>query len=323
MKMTRWYGLNDLAQLTTRPVVAIGVYDGVHRGHRKLIRKAVADAAADGVESVVLTFDPNPMEVVGRGEPPTRLSVLAQRLELIESLGVDAALVMTFDEQLASQSASEFVHGVLGDALNASKVVVGENFRFGHRAAGDIDDLREFGRDRGLVVDSVALLSQESLGRDNLPLSSTEIRGLAAAGDVAAAARALARPHRVEGMVGAGEKRGRELGFPTANIEPTELAAIPADGVYAGRLVDSPHGEQRRTFPAAISIGTNPTFDGQERTLEAFAIVAEPLDLYDHYVAVEFVDRVRDQQRFASPDQLIAAMESDVARTRHVLGLGF
>ncbi len=320
--MKRWYGLNDLEGLTTRPVVAIGVYDGVHRGHRKLIRKAVEDAASSGVESVVLTFDPNPAEVLGRGPAPTRLSVLAQRLELIESLGVDAALVMTFDEELSKQTPADFVHGVLGDALNASQVVVGENFRFGHRAAGDVSDLRELGRDRGLKVDPVPLLVQELIGRDNLPLSSTEIRGLVAAGDVAAACRGLARPHRVEGVVVQGDRRGAELGFPTANLEPTDLAAIPAEGVYAGRLVDSPHGDQRRTFPAAISIGTNPTFDGQEQTVEAYAIADEALRLYDHQVAVEFIDRVREQQRFASTEQLVNAMHNDVARVRHVLGLG-
>ncbi|MDQ1307345.1 MAG: Riboflavin biosynthesis protein [Actinomycetota bacterium] len=319
--MKRWYGIDDVDLSGERCVVAIGVYDGVHRGHRTLIRRAVEDAAAAGQLCVVVTFDPNPAEIVRPSDPPTRLSVLAQRLELIEECGAGATLILPFDLEMSKESPRQFVSEVLQESLRASAVVVGENFRFGYRASGDVAALREFGQSSDLTVDAVPLLRQELVGRADLPISSSEIRQLVADGQVAAAARALARPHRVEGPVVPGDRRGRELGFPTANVNPTRLAAIPADGVYAGRLVDSPYGDESRTMPAAISVGNNPTFDGAERRVEAFVVGAADLDLYDHYVGVEFVDRIRDQQTFASADSLATQMHKDIERTKHVLGL--
>lgn len=318
--MKRWYSLNDVENCS--PVVAIGVYDGVHRGHRLLVRRAVADARAAGVPAVVVTFDPNPSEVL-KPEPPTRLSTLAQRLLLLESLGVDATFVYPFDTATSKQSPADFVDEVLIGALGASVIVVGENFRFGHRAAGDVETLREFGARRGMEVDSVPLLRQELLGRHDVPISSTEIRALVANGEISAATRGLARPHRVEGEVVEGDRRGRELGYPTANLRTTELSAIPADGVYAGRLVVSPYGTEQRAFPAAISVGDNPTFEGQTRRVEAFAIDApEDLDIYDTHVAVDFVSRLRRQIAFTSTDSLVAQMAKDVTEARAQVGVG-
>ena len=317
--MKRWYSLNDVER--SSPVVAIGVYDGVHRGHRVLVRRAVEDARDAGVPAVVLTFDPNPAEVV-RPDPPTRLSTLAQRLLLLESLGVDATFVMPFDKQASRQEPAAFVSEILVGALGASAVVVGENFRFGHRAAGDVAELRSVGGRNGMAVDAVPLLREELLGRPDVPISSTEIRGLVAAGDVAAATRGLARPHRVEGAVVQGDRRGRELGYPTANLHTTTLAAIPADGVYAGRMVVSPYGSEQVTYPAAISVGDNPTFPDQTRRVEAYAIDAPAdLDVYDTHVAIDFVSRLRRQIAFTSTSALTKQMAEDVDAARVHLGL--
>lgn len=318
--MERWYSTND-AVADLSPVVAIGVYDGVHRGHRLLVRRAMADAAGRGVPAVVVTFDPNPSEVV-RPDPPTRLSTLAQRLLLLDSLGVAAALVLPFDVAMSKESPRQFVEEVLVAALGASAVVVGENFRFGYRASGDVAALRELGGPHGIDVDAVPLLRQELLGRHDVPISSTEIRRLVADGDVAAATRGLARPHRVEGDVVRGDARGRELGYPTANLRTTELAAIPGDGVYAGRLVVSPYGGAEKAYPAAISIGDNPTFEGQTHRVEAYAIdVPEDLDIYGRHVAVDFVARLRRQIAFTSVAALQNQMAQDVRDARAHLGL--
>lgn len=318
--MKRWYGLNDVD--LTGAVLAIGVYDGVHRGHRTLIRRALADARSANAPAVVLTFEPNPAEVVG-DHPPRRVSTLAQRLEIFESLGVDATLVLDFDDDMRQMSPQEFVEQVLVGGLDASAVVVGENFRFGHRAAGDVAALQEFGAPHAIAVDAVPLLRQELLGREDLPISSTEIRRLVAEGDVAAATRGLARPHRVEGKVVGGDRRGRELGYPTANLDPTYLAAVPAEGVYAGRLVVSPYGDEQQVWPAAISIGTNATFEGDgDVRVEAYALDApDDLDLYDRHVALDFVDRLRDQRTFPGEQGLIEQMAIDVEQARAVLGL--
>ncbi len=317
--MKRWYSLNDVER--SSPVVAIGVYDGVHRGHRLLVRKAIQDAREAGVPAVVLTFDPNPAEVV-RPDPPTRLSTLAQRLLLLESLGVDATFVMPFDKKTSHQEPSAFVEEILVDALGTSAVVVGENFRFGHRARGDVAELRSMGQRHGIVVDAVPLLCEELLGRRDVPISSTEIRSLVAAGDVSAATRGLARPHRVEGEVVEGDRRGRELGYPTANLRTTTLAAIPADGVYAGQMVVSPYGSEQRTYPAAISVGDNPTFPDQTRRIEAYAMgVGDDLDVYNTHVAIDFVSRLRRQIEFTSAAALTKQMALDVDEAREHLGL--
>lgn len=278
-------------------------------------------AARSDLRCVVLTFEPNPAELV-RPQPPARLSTMQQRLELLASLGVDATLVLPFDVDMSHKSPLHFYEDVLRDALGARAVVVGENFRFGYRASGDVAMLTEFGAADGVEVLEQSLVRELLVGSDDVPISSTEIRGLVAAGEMAAATRALARPHRVEGTVERGAGRGRELGYPTANLRLTELAAVPADGVYAARAVIDPYGPQRRAMPAAVSIGDNPTFDGQERTVEAYVLDAgNDLDLYDQHVAVDFVARLRGQQRFGSAAALISRMDHDVEDTRALLGL--
>lgn len=317
--MKRWYGLEQAEQIA--PIAAIGVYDGVHRGHRLLIRRALSDARRSGHPMVVVTFSPNPAEVV-REHPPLRLATLEQRLLLIESLGVDATLVLDFDTDMSRLSPAQFVHDVLVDALGASCVVVGENFRFGYRASGDVEALRQFGAPSGMTVDAVPLLREELVGRPDVPISSTEIRRLVADGHIAATTRALARPHRVEGEVVLGDQRGRSMGYPTANLATTTLAAVPGDGVYAGRLVTAPYTDNARAWPAAISVGSNPTFGGAERRVEAYVLDAPAdFDLYSAHVAIDFVAKVRDQVTFRGEQELITKMAADVATVRRLLGL--
>jgi riboflavin kinase/FMN adenylyltransferase len=207
------------------------------------------------------------------------------------------------------------VHTALVETLHASAVVVGENFRFGHRAAGDVGTLRELGRRFGFAVEAVALL-----GDEETTVSSTYVRACVDAGDVEAAGEALGRPHRVEGIVVRGDARGRDLGYPTANLETTPYAAVPADGIYAGWLVRGPNKEGSERLPAAISIGTNPTFAGRERRVEAHVLDAD-LDLYGEHVGLDFVARVRDTVRFDSVDALVAQMADDVKRVRELLRL--
>lgn len=316
--MKRWFGLPTDG--LEPAAVVIGVFDGVHRGHRTLIRNMQNIAVREGLRSVVLTFDPNPAELV-RPQPPLRLSTLEQRLQLLAGLGVDATVVLPFDEELSQQSPQHFFDDILRDGLGSQAVVVGENFRFGYRASGDVPMLRSMGESAGVQVVAEPLVREHLVGSDDVPISSTEIRGLVTAGEVSAATRALARPHRVEGQVVRGAGRGRELGYPTANVRATELATIPADGVYAARLVVDPYGEARGVFPTAVSVGDNPTFDGQERTVEAFVIDGD-LDLYDRHVAVDFIARLRGQQRFASVGALTAKMADDVENCRALLGMG-
>jgi riboflavin kinase/FMN adenylyltransferase len=234
------------------------------------------------------------------------LTTLERRIALLRSIGVDEVVVLPFTRELSQRSPVEFAQAVLRDALHAERVVVGASWRFGHKAAGDVALLRELGFD----VDGVELL------RDDEVVSSSAIRTMLAAGDVAGAAAALDRPHLVEGPVVRGDARGRELGYPTANLSLDPGIAVPADGVYAGWLVRD--GGEGSRLPAAVSVGTNPTFDGSERRVEAFVLDAE-LDLYDEAVAVEFVARLRGMVRFDTVEALVAAMAQDVAATRIAL----
>jgi riboflavin kinase/FMN adenylyltransferase len=310
--MQRWRGLDEVPGDWGPSVVTIGFFDGVHHGHRRVVRRVVELARERGAKAVVLTFDPHPSEVVRPGTHPALLTTPGFRSELMASLGVDAVLVLPFTAELSKQSPAEFVEGVLVDRLHVVEVVVGENFRFGHRAAGNVTVLTELGEQYGFTVDGLALAAPEE-GEESR-FSSTDVRRMVLAGDVETAALRLDRPHRVEGPVVHGAKRGRELGFPTANVETPQYTAIPADGVYAGWLIV---GDDR--LPAAISVGTNPQFDGEKRTVEAYALDRTDLDLYDRHVAVEFVARVRGQERFASLDELIERMNQDVAKVRVLL----
>ncbi|GAA5055997.1 bifunctional riboflavin kinase/FAD synthetase [Nocardia callitridis] len=317
--MQRWRSLEDVPADWGRCVVTIGVFDGVHRGHAQLISRAVKAAAARGVPSVLMTFDPHPMEVVRPGAHPAQLTTLTRRAELAEELGVDVFCVMPFTQEFMKLTPGRYVHDLLVERLHVREVVVGDNFTFGKKAAGSIDTMRELGRRFGFEVDGVKLLSEHAV-----TFSSTYIRACVDAGDMAAAAEALGRPHRVEGVVVHGDGRGRELGFPTANVAPPMFAAIPADGVYAGWFTVLGPGPTIGTVTpgdramAAISVGTNPTFSGRARTVEAYVLDGEA-DLYGQHVAVDFVENLRGQLAFDSVDALIETMDRDVAKVREVL----
>jgi riboflavin kinase/FMN adenylyltransferase len=292
-------------------VVTVGVFDGVHRGHQQLIGTAVAAARARGLPAVLVTFDPHPAEVVRPGSHPARLTSLRRRADLVAALGVDALLVLPFTTELSRRTPAEFAHEVLVERLHAAAVLVGRNFTFGHRAAGDVAALTELGHRFGFAVEGVELAGDGA--GDRVTFSSTYIRACIDAGDVEAAAAALGRPHRVEGVVVHGYRRGRQLGFPTANVATPPYTALPADGVYAGRFVLGP-----RQLPAAVSVGSNPTFSGTVRTVEAYVLDVDE-DFYGHEVGVDFIARLRGQERYDDLDALVAAINGDVARTRSLL----
>ena len=294
-------------------MVTIGVFDGVHRGHQLIIGRAVERARQAGVPSVVLTFDPHPVEVVRPGHHPPMLTGPRLKAELLEALGVDVMCVLPFTQAFSRLTADEFVHEVLVERLHVTAVVVGENFRFGHRGTGDVAALVADGRRFGFSVEGVPLQ-----GSADMTWSSTYVRSCVDAGDMEGAASALGRDHRVDGVVVRGDQRGREMGYPTANLEPLPHSAVPADGVYAGRLVRS----SGALLPAAISIGTNPTFAGRERRVEAYVLDAEPgLDLYGEHVGLTFAARLRPTLAFDGMEPLKEQMALDVERTREVLGL--
>ncbi len=310
--MQSWHGLDEVPEDWGRSVVTIGVFDGVHLGHQRMVARAVDMARDLGLPAVAVTFDPHPDEVVRPGSHPPRLTTTDRRAELLFTLGVDAVCVLPFTLEFSRMSPDEFVQTALVDRLHAAGVVVGENFRFGHKASGDLETLRTLGEKYDFQAEGVPLVS------DGDAISSTVIRERLAVGDVTGAAVLLGRPHRVEGVVVRGHQRGRALGFPTANVESPQHTAIPAEGVYAGWLqcTQSPSPYEGERWPAAISIGTNPTFDGVERTVEAYALDRDDLDLYGAHVAVDFGERLRDTLRFDSIEALIEQMHDDVARAR-------
>jgi riboflavin kinase / FMN adenylyltransferase len=315
-------------------VVVIGVFDGVHRGHQALVNHAVARAHADptdpGVdrgseeveEVIVVTFDPHPASVLRPDRAPKMLTNLDRRRELLAQAGADEVAVLTFDEEFAKLSPEEFVDHLRDEVLRGRHIdviVAGANFRFGAGAVADAEALRVMGQradveGHGFDVDVVELITEETAEGARVPWSSTFVRARVAEGDVAAARRVLGRPHRLEGVVVGGEKRGRELGYPTANVDVPDGMAVPADGVYAGWLID---GEVR--WPAAISVGTNPPFEGRRRTVEAFVLDRDDLDLCDHEVSVEFAARIRGQEVFVSVQDLVARMGVDVAEAARII----
>lgn len=306
--MQRWRGTDSAPSGWGRCVVTIGVFDGVHKGHQQIIGRAVRRARETEVPTVVVTFDPHPSEVVRPGWHQPILTSPKRKAELLAGLGVDVVCVQPFTPDFSRLAPEDFVHQMLVEHLHASAVVVGENFRFGHKAAGDVARLRELGNRFGFATEGVSLVRA-----DDTAYSSTYIRSCIDAGDVVCAAKALGREHRVEGVVVRGDQRGRQLGYPTANLHMAPSTAIPADGVYAGRLVLS-DGPQL----AAISIGTNPTFEGRERRVEAFALDFER-DLYGEQVAVDFTDRLRGMVRFDTAEELTRQMAADVTATRNRL----
>ncbi len=326
--MERWRGQDDIPSDWGRCVLTIGVFDGVHRGHAELVARAVKSGRARGVPTVLMTFDPHPMEVVFPGSHPAQLTTLTRRAELAEELGIDVFLVMPFTPDFMKLTPDRYIHELLVERLHVLDVVVGENFTFGKKAAGNVAILRKAGERFGFAVESVSLVAEQHQS-ESVTFSSTYIRACVDAGDVIAAAEALGRPHRVEGVVVRGEGRGRGLGYPTANVAPPMYSATPADGVYAGWFTvlgrkyssGAPGtgtvlpGER---YPAAVSIGTNPTFSGRTRTVEAY-VLDTTADLYGQHVAVDFVARIRGQEKFDSVDTLIEAMGRDTDKARAIL----
>jgi len=310
-----WRSLDDIPADLGRTVVVIGNFDGVHRGHRKVVARARAVAAEQGVDHVVaVTFDPHPMAVLRPEHAPLSLSDVQSRSALLAEAGVDDVYVIAFSREIAAWSPQEFVERVLVDGLHAKAVVVGANFRFGARAAGDVATLREEGERHDFEVEGIALDGGPQVW------SSTYVRTCLAAGDVEGAAEALGRPYTLAGRVVGGERRGRQLGYPTANV-PTHGLAAPADGVYAGWL-SLPDTPDQPALPAAISVGTNPTFDGErERRVEAYVLDRSDLELYDVRVQISFVARIRGMVAFDGVDALLAAMSDDVERVRAILGV--
>jgi riboflavin kinase/FMN adenylyltransferase len=316
--MQSWRGLGAIPTGWGRCVVTIGVFDGVHRGHADIIGRVVARAAERGLPSVLLTFVPHPSEVVRPGTHPPMLCTVVRRSELVAELGVDVFCVVPFTLEFSRLSPAEFTHEVLVAKLHAAEVVVGENFRFGHRAAGDVSTLDQLGQRFGFQATGVPLLADAGTR-----VSATYVRSCVESGDVVAAAQALGRSHRVDGIVERGDERGRELGFPTANIRTDPWTCVPADGVYAGRVVRL--DEWGRTAPAdplgiaAISVGTNPTFNVRQRRVEAYLLDFDA-DLYGDGLGVEFHHRLRGMERYSSVDELVAQMRDDVKQTRALMG---
>jgi len=308
----RWYGLDDVPADWAGCVATIGVFDGVHRGHQRVVARAGQVAQERNLPLVVITFDPHPDEVVRPGSHPPFLTTPRRQAELLAGLGADAVFVLPFTLETSRLSPDEFVRTVLSERLHAAVVVVGEDFRFGHKAAGDVPLLAQLGEKYDFTAEGVPLLAD-----GGVTISSTSIRERLAAGDVAGAAAVLGRPHRVEGVVGRGHMRGRALGFPTANLEVPPHRAIPADGVYAGWLAAlDTHGTETERWPAAISVGTNPTFGGGDRTVEAYALDRDDLDLYGVRAAIDFAVRLRGTERFDTVDALVAQMREDVNQAR-------
>jgi riboflavin kinase/FMN adenylyltransferase len=307
-----WRDVDDVPADLGRTVVSIGNFDGVHLGHAHVLREARTSAERLGIDTVVaVTFDPHPMAVLRPEHAPPTLTSIHTRARLLEDAGVDAILVVAFDREIASWSPQEFIDRILVDTLHAGAVVVGSNFRFGNKAAGEVATLVEAGASRDFETVGVALDGGPQVW------SSTYVRQCLATGDVAGAAEALGRPFTVRGTVVEGDKRGREMGYPTANVPIPPIDAAPADGVYAGRLTRLDTGE---TYPAAISVGTNPTFSGErDRRVESYVLDRDDLELYGVEVEVAFVDRLRGMVKFEGMEALIETMHDDVRRARDLL----
>ncbi|MDO5678115.1 MAG: bifunctional riboflavin kinase/FAD synthetase [Propionibacteriaceae bacterium] len=292
----------------TESVVVIGNFDGVHTGHQKVLAEAVRDTEHP---LIVVTFWPHPVTVLRPDKAPKLLSSLRTRIDLLKQAGAHEVRVIRFTEEVASMAPEEFVERFLAP-LNPVRVVVGENFRFGHRAAGDVRLLAKLGEGRFEVRPLPLAMVEDEVS------CSTGIRTLLAAGDVATAAEHLGRPFRFRGVVVVGDQRGREMGFPTANLTVARDMMVPADGVYAGWVtnLDEPGSAP---MPAAISVGTNPTFDGADHRVESYVLDRTDLELYGSEIAVDFVDRLRGQVRFDGVEALIAQMGADVEAARRVL----
>lgn len=322
--MRRWYGLDAVRESAS--VITIGVFDGVHRGHQRVVRRTVESARELDVLAVAVTFDPNPLAVLRPESTPPALCPLDRRLELFAELGIDMSVVVPFDRERSQQTAEDFVDELVG-ALRPQRIVVGSDFRFGHRAGGDVALLGKLGDRLGFTCEALHRGGPEG----ELPWSSTYVRARLSEGDVTGAAQVLGRDFEVAGTVVRGHSRGgRLLGYPTANVPVQPGLIVPADGVYAGWLsrtdesgpAETGPAETGACWPAAISVGTNPTFGSEDRQVEAYALDRDDLELYDVPVRVRFSAWLRGQRAFDGIDPLVAQMAADVARARELLESG-
>jgi riboflavin kinase/FMN adenylyltransferase len=288
--------------------MALGNFDGVHLGHQEVLRRAVEEGRHSGKRVVAATFHPHPRSVLGAGDPPKLLTPLGLRTEILRGYGADEVWVIPFDHDLSKKTPEQFVTDILVDEGRAGVVVVGENFRFGHKAAGDFDDLRRLMQEAG----GTAVAVQVRRGGQEGGISSTRIRALISEGEVAKAAALLGRPYVLRGEVVVGDKRGRTIGFPTANVLPDADAVIPARGVYAGFVRV---GEDE--YAACTNIGVAPTFGRAERRIEAYLLDFEG-DIYGRVVDVSFVERIRAERRFSGIDELKEQIQRDVEEARLV-----
>lgn len=289
--------------------VTIGFFDGVHRGHQSVMRRLVTVARDRGLRAVAVTFDRHPREVLTPGDVPGLLTTTERKARLIEDLGVDALLVMEFDEEVASWPPGRFAEEILARGLRAAHATVGANFTFGHKAAGTVETLTDLGAAHGFSVEGVTLLEI-----DGTRVSSTSIREALAAGDLDWPTRGLGRRHVVDGTVVPGAGRGDDLGWPTANLATEPRLLLPARGVYAGRgLLDGD------AWPAAINVGINPTFGEEPLHVEAFLLGFDG-DIKGRPLGIEFWERLRDERRFDTPEELSRAIGEDVERTRALVG---
>jgi riboflavin kinase/FMN adenylyltransferase len=317
----RWNALDQVPVGFGPSMVTVGNFDGVHRGHQAVLARLVAKARRQKVPSVAVTFHPHPVAVLFPERAPEQLMGLDERLDLLVSTGLDAVLVLEFTRQLAAWEPARFVQEVIVEALGAVAVVVGRDTRFGHRNSGGVDTLRDLGEESGFDVEVVEDLGVPDADRGRR-WSSTWARELVSVGDVTTATDVLGRPPRVVGTVVVGDRRGRRLGFPTANLGPDVTGLVPADGVYAGWLIRPgvPADDPDHRLPAAVSVGTNPTFDGVHRRVEAHVLDRDDLDLYGERVIVEFVTLLRPMVRFDGKEALVDQMSTDITTCRAVLG---
>ncbi|MDP9806970.1 riboflavin kinase/FMN adenylyltransferase [Trueperella bonasi] len=298
-------------------VVTIGIFDGVHKGHHAILTETVRQARELGYDAVVLTFDPHPSHVHHPATNMPLISTVDDRLNMLEAAGIDVVVVQAYDLDYAQTTPEDFIDQQLIGKLGARAVVVGEDVRFGRKNAGNGEFLRTYGGDR-ITVTLIDDLNAKSGRR----YSSTWIRELLDEGNVREAGKVLGRPHRLRGVVEHGFKRGRELGFPTANLPGEGIGEVPRDGVYAGWLVRRIPGSTATVhLPAAISIGTNPQFDGEVRTVEAHALGRADLNLYGEEIAIDFVDYVRPMLKLDSVEALQEQMDDDLRKTAEILGV--
>lgn len=312
--MQYFKGISDVPAGFGPSVVTLGNFDGVHRGHQEVLRNLVSDARKRGAKAVAITFDPHPAKVHRPDSAPGQIMSLADRVATMAATGLDAVLVLHYTLDFAQQSAEEFVQSTFVDALKATSVVIGHDVRFGRDNSGDLATMQRLGTKFGFDVEVIGEFGTERR------CSSTWVREALEHGDVRTAAEVLGRAHHMRGTVVHGAARGRELGFPTANLAPDSSGYIPADGIYAGWLVD----EAASRWPAAISVGSNPTFEGVSRQVEAHVIdrpeeAVEDFNLYGQSVTVEFVEHLRGMVAYTGPEALIEQMCKDVVQAREVL----